>query len=387
MKNRTIFLSIVAAMGVISSTLCAPALPFIAERFTADISSIQFAISLFLVGNACGQLLAGPLSDKVGQKSVLLGGLWLYLLASCGCALSWNMGSLITARFMQGMGSAMGPVLTRAIAASSFNVDRSAQVQSYGALSVGVASILAILSSGQLTLFSWRGNFWLAASLGALLLIWATSALKNFSGIKAGHLSIKQWMLHILGVLRNPIFLGSTLCHAMTYGLMYGYIALFPFILKELFQETSPMQVAIYSAYMIAFYMLGAFVAARCVLRFQPYRLIICGVLLQCIAGCVLVFSIPLFLFLSALFVFNFSIGIILPMTSATALAPFAGKGVGFASSTLGLSYRFLGSFLSVCICQLPLASFRNMGIAIIALSSVSLCMFLWLTPKRSLSI
>ena len=128
MWNRVVFLSVLASIGVISATLCAPALPFIADRFSADLSYVQFTISLFLVGNAFGQFLSGPLSDRIGQRTTLLGGLSLYIVASSACALSNQMSFLLIARFFQGMGSAAGPVFSRAIATSSFPPKRSAQV-------------------------------------------------------------------------------------------------------------------------------------------------------------------------------------------------------------------------------------------------------------------
>ncbi len=386
MRNRVIFLSIVAAMGVISSTLCAPALPFIADHFSAHFSYIQFTISFFLIGNAFGQLVSGPLSDRIGQKLVLMGGLFFYVIASSGCALADNMGVLLCARFVQGMGSSVGPVLARAIASSSFSLDRSAQVQSYGALGVGLASMVAILSSGRLTLVSWRGNFWLAAALGLILLVWAGWALKTFSSPLNHKSSIRKMFSQMWGVLKHPGFLGSTLPHAMTYGLMYGYIGLFPFILKELFQEHSPMQVGIYSAYMIAFYMLGTFLAARLVLRCTATKMIFWGIALQLVSGIALVFSASLFFFLAALFLFNISIGIILPLTSAKALASFSGQAVGFASSSLGLSYRFIGSFLSMGICQLPLLGGKNLGFSICLLSLISLVVF-WKLAKFAINL
>src|ERR1700722_6393764 len=109
MLNRVIFLSIVAAIGVISASLCAPALPFIADHFSTHFSYIQFTISLFLIGNAFGQFMSGPLSDQLGQRTVLLGGLVLYVIASCGCASADQMNILLVSRFFQGMGSSVGP--------------------------------------------------------------------------------------------------------------------------------------------------------------------------------------------------------------------------------------------------------------------------------------
>ncbi len=367
-----------AAIGVISASLCAPALPFIADHFNAHFSSVQFTISLFLVGNAFGQFLSGPLSDQIGQRLVLLGGLLLYIIASCGCALADQMALLLTARFFQGMGSAVGPVLARAIATNQFSPEKSAQVQSYGAMGVGVASILAILSSGQITLVSWRGNFWLATALGGLLFFWAMATLKK-APLAPQPASLKQLFAQMKQVFIHPHFLGSAICHSITYGLMYGYIALFPFLLIEIFHEKNPSQVGLYSALMIAFYMLGAFFASRFVFRWTQNRLIAIGLLLQLISGAWLAFtSSPL----TALCMFNISIGIILPLTSATALAPFKGYAVGSASSTLGLTYRLIGSGLSMLICRFPIAGGKNLGLAILLFSAGSFAFFRWMASR-----
>lgn len=375
--NQIILLSILSAIGVISATLCAPALPFIADHFSVHFSEVQFTISLFLVGNAFGQFLSGPLSDQLGQKMVLLGGLLLYVTASFGCALSDQMSVLLAARFFQGMASAVGPVLARAITASSFPPGKSAQVQSYATIGVGVASILAIFCSGYLSLISWRWSFGLATGLGIFLLFWAFLALKNVPGVQKQEISFRKIFFEMWKVLKHPPYLANALILSITYGLMYGYIALFPFLLIEIFHEKNPAQVGIYSAYMIAFYMIGAFLSSRLVLRWKSIPMVGIGILLQLLSGAFLLFPAPLALFLSALFLFNVSIGIIMPMTIASALAPFAGQAVGAASSGLGFSYRLIGSLLSYLICQFSLAGGRNLGRAIFLLSLGSVALFI----------
>lgn len=382
MWNRIIFLSIVSAIGVISASLCAPALPFIADHFSTHFSFIQFTISLFLLGNAFGQLASGPLSDQIGQRSVMLGGLSLYVLASCGCAVSNQMSVLLAARFFQGMGSAVGPVLARAIAVGSFPPTRSAQVQSYAAMGIGIASMLAIFGSGQITLVSWRGNFWLAAGLGIILLFWTHFVLKKTDLPIRQRVSVKEMLGQIGHVMRHPEFIRNALVHSLTYGLMYGYIALFPFLLMEWFQEKNPVQVGVYSAYMIGCYMLGAFLTSRLVLRFSVKQLVLAGCVLQLASGGFLAASSSTPFYFASLFLFNFSIGIVLPLTSANALAPFRGQSVGAASSSLGLSYRMLGSLLSMLICQFPLMGGRNLGIAILSLSLVA-----WYVQSRTMMI
>ncbi len=368
MLNRIVFLSVLTAIGSISATLCAPALPFIADHFSAQFSTVQFTISLFLLGNAFGQFLSGPLSDQIGQRIILLGGLFLYILASLGCALANQVEVLLFARFLQGAGAAVGPVLSRAIAATSFPPEKAAQVQSYGTMGIGVAGILSVLCSGALTRISWRGCFWLAAVLGILLFIWASALLKK--GVAAQSFSLRQTFSQMGRIATNRRFFGSASSNCITYGLMYGYIALFPFLIAEMFHEKNPIQVATYTAYMIAFYMFGAYLASRLILKWGQDRMIFMGIGLQLISGLLLYFT-PLFFL--AVTVFNISIGIIIPLTFSSALAPFVNEGAGTASSALGLSYRFLGSILSSLVCFIG-GGF--LGLSIFFLSVLSLILF-----------
>src|ERR1700733_16168512 len=99
MVHVPIFLSVVAAIGVLAATLCAPALPYIADHFAAGIASVQFTLSLFLVGNALGQLFSGPLSDHIGQRKVMMCGLTLFIAASGWAGLADEMPFLLAARF------------------------------------------------------------------------------------------------------------------------------------------------------------------------------------------------------------------------------------------------------------------------------------------------
>ncbi len=362
-------------MGVISSTLCAPALPFIADHFSSQIAEVQFTISLFLIGNAFGQFASGPLADRLGQKRVLMGALALYILASMSAASAESMGILIASRFFQGMGSAVGPVLARAIAASRFSRTGSAKVQSYGAMGVGIASIFAILCAGQITLVSWRGNFFLAAILGLLLLVWTARSLPADVAFRRG-IFLKELFSDMGQVFSSPGFIKPAFCHAMTYGLMYGYIALFPFFLIELFHENNPVRVAEYSAYMIVVYMLGAFLAAKLLAKWPLDRIVRIGITCQLVSGVLLILPTETKSFFAALILYNLSIGLILPLTASRSLFPFVGKFVGAASSSLGLSYRLIGSLLSAGISSLPLAMGKNLGYALIVLSILSLVVY-----------
>src|SRR3954462_3738291 len=100
--SRVMLLLLVAMTGVapISLYMLVPALPVLASTFGRDISVAQMTVSLYMVSIACSQLIMGPLSDKVGRRPVLLGGLGLMVAASVGCSLAETLPQLNAARFL-----------------------------------------------------------------------------------------------------------------------------------------------------------------------------------------------------------------------------------------------------------------------------------------------
>jgi DHA1 family bicyclomycin/chloramphenicol resistance-like MFS transporter len=102
--------------GPLSLDLYLPALPQLADDLNASASAAQLSITACLVGLAVGQLVAGPLSDRLGRKRPLMIGLVAYLLASVACALAPSVTVLIVLRLIQGLGGAAGIVISRAIA-------------------------------------------------------------------------------------------------------------------------------------------------------------------------------------------------------------------------------------------------------------------------------
>ncbi len=365
-----------AALGVISTSICAPALPFIADRFAFNFSQSQFTMSIFLLGNAFGQFFSGPMSDRFGKKKILLSGLAVYILASVACGLAESSWALLAARFFQGAASSVGPVIARAIGASTLSLRKLGEVQSYASMGIGIASILAILCSGYISLISWRGNFFFAAGLGFILFCWAFNALRKIQDVASTTPPFHQIGSKIASVFRVFPFWSNTLYHSLSYGLMYAYIGFFPFLLKEGLKITSSMQIAGFSVMMILVYMAGSFISSRLVFQKTIPQIIFMGIFIQLFSGLLIFLSNVPWTLVPSLMVFNFSLGVIIPMTSAAALSPFDRGSTGLASSLLGLSYRFLGALLSIVIGAFALAGGKNLGIAILACSALSLFIF-----------
>ena len=102
--------------GPLSLDLYLPALPELADDLNASASAAQLSITACLVGLAVGQLVAGPMSDRLGRRRPLMIGLVVYLLASVACALAPNVTVLVVLRLIQGLAGAAGIVISRAVA-------------------------------------------------------------------------------------------------------------------------------------------------------------------------------------------------------------------------------------------------------------------------------
>jgi len=145
--------------GPLSLDLYLPALPQLADDLNARLRPPSCR-SPCLVGLAVGQLVAGPLSDRLGRKRPLMIGLVAYLLASVACALAPSATVLIVLRLIQGLGGAAGIVISRAIARDLYSGSALMIFFSRLLLIAGLAPVLATILGGQLSrIMSWRGIF------------------------------------------------------------------------------------------------------------------------------------------------------------------------------------------------------------------------------------
>src|SRR5580765_8354534 len=158
-------LGLLSAFGPLSLDLYLPSLPRIATDLSASDAAVQLTLSASLAGLAIGQLVVGPLSDRVGRRRPLLVGLAGFTLLSVWCALAPTIQTLIAARIGQGLCGAAGLVIARAIVRDAYPDSRIAHVFSVLMLINGLAPVLApLIGGGLLNWVSWRGLFWALAT-------------------------------------------------------------------------------------------------------------------------------------------------------------------------------------------------------------------------------
>lgn len=167
-----ITLGLLAAVAPFATDLYLSALPQIVEDLSTTTSGAQLSLTAFLIGAAVGQLIFGPLSDRIGRRRPLLIGTVLYLAASIGAALAPSLALLVVFRLVQGISGAAGMVIGRAVVTDSYCGLRAAQAMSLMMMVGGIAPVLAPFAGSLLAdPIGWRGLLWVVAGLGLIALV------------------------------------------------------------------------------------------------------------------------------------------------------------------------------------------------------------------------
>ena len=112
---QALLVSIFVAMlglGVVS-----PIMPLYAESLGATYTQVGLLSSAWSISRFIFSAPAGRLSDTISRKKVIMAGLGGYAAVSLLYIISWNFTSLLTFRFLHGIGSAMAIPVAMAYAA------------------------------------------------------------------------------------------------------------------------------------------------------------------------------------------------------------------------------------------------------------------------------
>ncbi|MGY1694665.1 MULTISPECIES: DHA2 family efflux MFS transporter permease subunit [unclassified Geodermatophilus] len=93
--------------GFLDASVVNVAVPAISKDFGADLVSIQWSVTGYLLTAAALLLVGGALADRFGRRRVLVTGLCVMLAASVGCTVAPDFQLLIAARIVQGVGAAL----------------------------------------------------------------------------------------------------------------------------------------------------------------------------------------------------------------------------------------------------------------------------------------
>jgi DHA1 family bicyclomycin/chloramphenicol resistance-like MFS transporter len=351
-RLRTIVvLGMLSTFGPISLDLYLPALPSLAVDLATTTSAAQLSITACLLGLATGQLVAGPLSDRYGRRRPLVIGLAMYLLASAACAFAPSIEVLLVLRLVQGLSGAAGLVVSRAVARDLYSGRALVIVFSRLILVSGLAPVLAPVIGGQLSaIMTWRGIFGVLAAFGVVLLLAGGFGLgETLPAARRTTGGLTTTLRGFRRLLRDRLFVAVVAAAGLAGASMFAYIAGATFVLQRLYGLSPQGFSFAFGANALGIMGLGQ-LGGRLAHRWTPHRVLALGLVINLVGALSLLTTVLLGLalpfVLGSLFVMVAAIGMILPTSTALALADYPDQ-AGAASSLLGLGQYVAGALVA----------------------------------------
>jgi DHA1 family bicyclomycin/chloramphenicol resistance-like MFS transporter len=166
----SVLLASLSMVSPLSIDTFLPSFPAIAKEFDLTPWQVQQIITAYLLPFACFALIHGPLSDALGRRRVVIGGLILYTIGSIGCLLAPTFGVLLAFRVLQGIAAGIGPTVARAVVRDLFDGANAQRLMSNMMLVFSIAPAAAPIIGGWVHVaFGWRSVFGMLVVLGASL--------------------------------------------------------------------------------------------------------------------------------------------------------------------------------------------------------------------------
>lgn len=383
-------LGLLTALAPLSIDMYLPALPQIASSLSVSTSLVSNTVPAYFFGLAIGQLIYGPISDRIGRKTPLYAGLSIFVVASILCAFANQVELLIAARVLQALGGCVGIVVARAAIRDRLSPAESAQAYSLLILVMGLAPILApLMGSVLLEWVGWRGIFAVLAIFGIFCLAMIYSRFEEtLPEASRRHLTFPQIFTTYWDLLKDHRFRTPALAGGALMAVMYCYISASSALFIDHFKVT-PQQFSLIfgfnAAGLIALSQLNGFLVKKVGLL----PLLNLGASMQ-LFGVVLLLSFDmsghttLALTMLALFFIVSGIGFTAPNSTAIALAS-QGHRAGMASALLGAIQFGCGLLAGAMVFVLPFELLRSMSLIMLFLvvfASIAIKVLRWRERK-----
>ena len=341
-------LALLAAFAPFATDLYLPGFPAIATALQTDASGVQLTLTSFLVGLAFGQLVMGPLSDRLGRRGPLVVSAAVCVLAGVVTALTPNLAVLVVARLVQGFAGAGGMVIGRAVIADLVTGRAAAKAFTLMLTVGGVAPVIAPLVGGLLAgPVGWRGMLWAVVVLCGIMLI-AVLAFVPETRPRSGTPALR-FRAAFRRVLAAHGYWGHTAVFALSFAMMMAYISASPFVYQNVLGLDEV-------AYGVAFGinaagLIGAgAVVARLIDRVAPERIVGAALVLQISATGLFVLLValgaPPWTYAVAIFFAVLSNGGIMGTSAALAMGHVR-EVAGTGSAVMGFCQFALGALVS----------------------------------------
>jgi EmrB/QacA subfamily drug resistance transporter len=204
-KSMTRWVVLLTAIGsfmaAVDTLVVSTALSRIRLDLGASVGQLEWTVNAYNLSFAVLLITGAALGDRFGRRKLYAAGLGLFALASAAAALAPDVGVLIAARAVQGVGAALIMPLGLALLSAAFPAEkRGAAIGIFSAIT-GIAVALGPLVGGAVVQgIDWQWIFWVNVPIGLAAIPLVLTRMRESYGPDTG-LDLRGLALVSLGAL------------------------------------------------------------------------------------------------------------------------------------------------------------------------------------------
>lgn len=346
------FMGVVSATGPLSMDMYLPGLPEMQRTFHSSASTLQLSITFCLIGLAVGQLIVGPISDRIGRRVPLVVGFGLYAVTSLMLIFTTNIYLFIGIRLIQGLAGSTGQVLSRAVARDLFNGHELTKFYAMLMAVNGAFPIIApIIGGALLSIVQWQGIFVLLFVIGILVMVGVLCTLPETLKVTNNEvLTLGQTFKGLGAMFGKRQFILIALTQGLIFGALFSYISASSFVFQTYFHMTAGQFSLLYAINGLGI-ILGNNLPGYLPEQIKDSDILNGGLIGGMFAGVLLVGSLLLrpmaILVIIPLFIVVFCVGVVNTVATSMAMSLGGRTNAGAASAVLGLLMNIIGALAS----------------------------------------
>ncbi|NHN57029.1 multidrug effflux MFS transporter [Calidifontibacter sp. DB0510] len=255
-----------------------PAFALIQHEFGVGQEATQQLVSTYMIAFAVMSIFHGPLSDALGRRTVMIGGLVVYAVASAGAALAPSFALLLVCRVLQGLAAGGGVIVSRAVVRDLYDGAEAQRLMSRIVMIFGLAPAIAPVVGGWLVTFgSWRAIFWMLVAIAALLIALVVLVLPESHPVeRRTPLQVKEILGGLAEVSKSGAFHRVAFAGSVAFGGYFLYIGAAAIVVVDLLHRGATDFWMLFVP-MIAGMVCGSFISGRAAGRISMLRLVTGG--------------------------------------------------------------------------------------------------------------
>ncbi|WP_368183529.1 multidrug effflux MFS transporter [Aestuariibius sp. HNIBRBA575] len=330
-----------------------PALSIIGQEMSpTDPNRAGLVIGVFIFGMGIGTLFAGPLSDALGRKPVILWAFGGYILGALVAGMAQSLELLLLGRLVQGLAVAGPRIAAMAMVRDLYSGDRMASIMSFSMMVFGLVPAIAP-SMGQLVMnaFGWRSIFYALALFATIVSVWMfVRQPETHPPELRKPLRLSPFKAALKEAFANRVFRYSVAVQTMLYAALFSVISTIQPIYEQSYDmgETFPL----WFAAMAILAMPASLINAKIVARLGMRKIVKTALIVQLFLVCAVLiiqtlWGLPVWLFFCWVTTIMLLVGFSFGNLNALAMEPL-GHIAGMAASISGAVSTVISAMLSI---------------------------------------